>query len=120
MLVVVAFLVGCAANPKLYRSIPSPINKLIAPGPVFQITISAEPKGKVAVGQSVVLTATGVDENARKVALKEVSWKCGAEGELSATKGKSVTFKLLRKPDVACFVTAIANGKEGIIAIEGK
>ena len=118
--VAVALVAGCAANPALYRKMPFPVRKVIKAGPVFLITISAEPKGKVAVGQSVVLTATGEDENARKVAVKEFTWKCDSEGKLSATTGKSVTFTLLTKPDVACFVSATANGEEGIIHIEGK
>jgi len=119
-LVAIAFLVGCAANPALYQRIPYPARMIIKAGPVFLISISREPGGAVAVGQSVVLTATAEDENGRKVAVKEFTWKCDENGELSATVGKSVTFKLLSKPDVACFVTATANGKEGIAQIEGK
>jgi protocatechuate 3,4-dioxygenase beta subunit len=119
--VAVALVAGCAANPALYRKVPFPVGKIIKAGPVFQVRIKAEPAvSKLAIGQSVVLTATAVDENSRKVTGAEFTWKCDSEGKLSATAGKSVTFTLLTKPDVACFVTAKSNGEEGIISIEGK
>jgi len=74
-------------------------------GPVAAVTIKADPAGsKLAVGQSVVLTAKAQDENGRVVEDTQFTWKCYAEGKLSATKGKSVTFTLLKKPSVSCFV----------------
>ena len=115
-----ALLVGCAANPALYRKVPFPVKKIIKAGPIAAITIKAKPAGKVAVGQSVVLTATAQDENGREVTGAEFTWKSDAEGKLSATKGKSVTFTMVKKPTVACYVSAKANGEEGMIAIEGK
>jgi len=113
-LVTIAFVISCARVPKV--KVPT----LEEVGPVAQVRIKATPAGKVAVGQSVVLTATAVDENSREVKGAQFNWKCDAEGELSATKGKSVTFTLLKKPSVACYISAKANGEEGMIAIEGK
>ena len=113
-LVTIAFVIGCARVPKV--KVPT-LEKV---GPVAQVRIKATPAGEVAVGQSVVLTATAVDENGREVEGAQFSWECDAEGELSATKGKSVTFTLLKKPAVACYISAKANGEEGMIAIEGK
>lgn len=114
-LVTIAFVIGCARVPKV--KVPT-LEKV---GPVAQVTIKAEPAvSKLAVGQSIVLTATAVDENGREVKGAQFNWKCDAEGELSATKGKSVTFTLLKKPSVACYISAKANGEEGMIAIEGK
>ncbi|MEA3431673.1 MAG: hypothetical protein U9R01_03210 [candidate division WOR-3 bacterium] len=122
VLVAIALLTGCAANPALYRNLPFPVRKIIKPGPVAVVTIKAEPAvSKLAVGQSVVLTATAQDENGRVVEGAQFTWKCDAKGKLSATKGKSVTFTLLKKPEVACFVEVKeAGGEEGIIEFEGK
>ena len=118
-LVVIALLVGCAVVPK----VKTPAVKVPAKvGPVAAVTIKAEPAvSKLAVGQSVVLTATAQDENGRVVEGAQFTWKCDAEGKLSATEGKSVTFTLLEKPSVGCFVEVKeASGEEGIIRFEGK
>ncbi len=114
--VAVALIAGCAVKSMLPKA---PVSKVIA-GPIAVIEIKQAPSGKVAVGQSVVLTAKASDANGREVSGKEFTWKCDSEGKLSATTGKSVTFTLLTKPSVACFVSATANGVEGTIAIEGK
>jgi len=114
--VAVALVAGCAGK----INIPSPVKKIAPAGPISAITIKAEPTGKIAVGQSVILTATAQDANGRKVSGNEFTWKSDAEGRLSATAGKSVTFTLLTKPGVACYVSAESNGIEGMIAIEGK
>ena len=113
-LVTIALLVGCASVPKV--KVPAKV------GPVAAVTIKAEPAvSKLAVGQSVVLTATAQDENGRVVEGVQFTWKCDAEGKLSATEGKSVTFTLLKKPSVSCFVEVKeASGEEGIIQFEGK
>jgi len=118
-LVTIALLVGCAGMPK----VKVPAVKVPAKvGPIAAVTIKAEPAvSKLAVGQSVVLTATAEDENGRVVEDAQFTWKCDAEGKLSATKGKSVTLTLMKKPSVACFVEAKeAGGEEGIIQFEGK
>lgn len=114
--VAVALVAGCAGK----INIPSPVKKIAPAGPISAITIKSEPAGRVAVGQPVILTATAQDANGREVSGKEFTWKCDSEGKLSATTGKSVTFTLLTKPGVACYVSATANGEEGMIAIEGK
>jgi len=118
-LVTIALLVGCAGVLK----VKVPAVKVPAKvGPVAAVTIKAEPAvSKLAVGQSVVLTATAQDENGRVVEGAQFTWKCDAEGKLSATEGKSVTFTLLEKPSVGCFVEVKeASGEEGIIQFEGK
>jgi len=118
-LVTIALLAGCAGVPKL----KTPAVKVPAKvGPVAVVTIKAEPAvSKLVVGQSVVLTATAQDENGRVVEGVQFTWKCDAEGKLSATEGKSVTFTLLKKPSVSCFVEVKeASGEEGIIQFEGK
>jgi len=118
-LLTIALLIGCAGVPK----VKVPAVKVPAKvGPVAAVTIKAEPAvSKLAVGQSIVLTATAQDENGRVVEGAQFTWKCDAEGKLSATKGKSVTFTLLYRPDVVCFVEVKeAGGEDGIIQFEGK
>jgi len=119
-LVAIVFLVGCAGVPKakmLEVKVPDKV------GPVAAVTIKVDPAvSKLAVGQSVVLTATAQDENNRVVEDTQFIWQCDAEGKLSATKGKSVTFTLLKKPSESCFVEVkeAAGEEEGRIQFEGK
>ncbi len=91
-------------------------------GPVFQVRIQANPSvSKLAVGKSIVLTATAVDENGHEVTDARFTWKCDTEGKISATEGKSVIFTLVKKPAVSCFVEVKeAGGVEGIIQFAAK
>ena len=132
-LVAIALLVGCAANPALYRKLPSPVNKIVKAGPLSNIYIFPESKRnlkgsfpahaptaiKLAVGESVVLIAVGEDENSRRFKINP-TWKCGKEGKISATKGETVTFTLTARPDVTVFVEATVGNEEGGIQVEAK
>jgi hypothetical protein len=124
MAAVVVFVAGCGPNPKLYRKMFFPVNKIVKAGPVFYLDILDEEgvsNPKLTVGESVVLVATAVDINRRDVKGLEYIWECDADdGKLSATEGESVTFTLQKKPSVNTFVEAKTEGKKGLISIVGK
>jgi len=132
-LVAVALFIGCAANPALYRKLPSPVNKIVKAGPLSTISVFPESKRnlkgsfpahaptviKLAVGESVVLAAVGADENGRRFTINP-TWKCDKEGKLNVTEGEKVTFTLTERPRLTAYVEAIIGNKKGMIQVQAK
>ena len=111
-LVTIALLVGCASVPK----VKAPEIKVPVSGPLFQIQYSPG-NPRTTVGGTVVLTAKGVDKEAREVDINP-TWKSDAEGKVEPSVGKTVTFTALKSG--VCYVEVSQGEISNTIAIEIK
>lgn len=107
------FLVGCPRIAQI-PTVPEVPRVVPLAGPLAHIIVSpADPR--TTVGGTVILTATGKDAEGRDVDINP-TWKCGPEGEVTPTVGKTVTFRALKSG--VCYIEVRHGDVSTTVAVE--
>lgn len=98
------FIIGCL---KIAQKVSPAVPQVLpTAGPLESIVVTPV-SPRTTVGGTVILTAVGKDAEGRNVDINP-TWKCGPEGEVTLTVGKTVTFKALKKEYVILMYLKVA------------
>lgn len=104
---------GCGPNPALYRKMFFPVNRVVKPGPVFQVQV--EGPTEVDMGEVFEVSAKAVDENNREVKA-DIEWKPDDSFEVVEVEGTKATLEAVSSG--LSFINAETEEESGTLGVQ--